>query len=67
MGIGKTTMAITTHHVQHIVNLIRVDIEANPRLYIWLVDDLDAGCPSNPAMLAKHGRDCLYAKTSLTY
>jgi hypothetical protein len=67
MGVGKTTIAIATHHVQHIVNLMRADIKASPNVHVSLVDNLDTECPSNIAVLKKYGFDCPCAKASPTH
>jgi hypothetical protein len=67
MGLGKTTIAIATHHVQHIVNLMRADIKARPHLHISSVDDSDTSCPSNLSVLKEYGFDCPCAKASPTH
>jgi hypothetical protein len=67
MGVGKTTIAIATNHIQHIVNLMRADVEASPRLHALLVDTSDTGCLSNSTVLDKYGLDCPCAEASPTY
>jgi hypothetical protein len=67
MGVGKTTIAIASHHVQHIVNLMHADIKASPHLHISAVDNQNTECPSNSTMLKKYGFDCPCAKSSPTH
>ncbi len=67
MGVGKTTIAIATSHIQHIVNLMIADIKANPDLHISSASPSDATCPSNSTAFGKYGFDCPCAKGSPTH
>lgn len=59
MGIGKTTIAIAVHHVQHLFNLISQHIADNPNSH-WLKENPgNSTCPSNSNMLMKFGFDCI--------
>jgi hypothetical protein len=67
MGIGKTTIAIAAHHVQHIINIMHDDILKAPRLHAGAVDISDSACPSNEQVVKKYGFDCPCAKASPTH
>jgi len=60
MGIGKTTIAIATCHIQHIINLIYDEIEKHPNQHIpdSSSDNKSVLCPSNMAIREKFGFDC---------
>jgi hypothetical protein len=58
MGIGKTTIAIAAHHVQHIINIMHNDILEVPLLHAGAADNSDTACPSNEQVVKKYGFDC---------
>ncbi|ESZ92640.1 hypothetical protein SBOR_6974 [Sclerotinia borealis F-4128] len=53
MGIGKTTMVLAIHWIQHIFNVMWADIRANPTAHA-----VPGECPTNKQMFRKHGFDC---------
>ncbi len=69
MGIGKTTIAIATCHVQHIINLMHAEIGEHPNQH--LPDDAtnneSTPCPSNLAMREKFGFDCPCSQSNPTW
>ena len=72
MGIGKTTMAIATHHVQHLINLARAHIDNNPELHfksgsLTTETGIATVCPTNDRMIQKFGLDCPCAPCSPTF
>ena len=66
MGIGKTTIAIVTHHMQHLVNMMRHDMENNPKAHLDNDQVEGAVCPSKTAVDFRFGLDCPCAKSSET-
>jgi hypothetical protein len=67
MGIGKTTIAIAAHHVQHIMNMMHSDIRKAPLLHAGAADNGDTACQSNEQVVKKYGFDCPCAALSPTY
>ena len=67
MGIGKTTIAIAAHHVQHIMNIMHNDIRKTPLLHAGPADNLDTACQSNEQVVKKYEFDCPCATLSPTY
>lgn len=53
MGIGKTTMALAIHWIQHIFNMIWADINANSKAHVT-----HGECPANKQMYRTYGFDC---------
>jgi hypothetical protein len=67
MVIGKTTIAIATIHIQHLINLMRADIQNRPQLHTQLGATSDDGCPHNVRVLQKYQLDCPCAESSPTH
>jgi hypothetical protein len=67
MGIGKTTIAIAAHHVQHIINIMHNDILEAPLLHAGAIDNSDTACPSNEQVVKIYGFDCPCATFSPTH
>ncbi|KAK6591460.1 hypothetical protein H4I95_12190 [Botrytis cinerea] len=53
MGIGKTTMALAVHWIQHIFNMMWADISANSKAHT-----AHGECPANKQMYKTYGFDC---------
>jgi hypothetical protein len=62
MGIGKTTISISTCHVQHIYNLMHAEISKHP--YQHYPSSGGQACLVNMEMLKTFGFDCPCAPTS---
>lgn len=58
MGIGKTTIAIATCHVQHLINLMHQDVLTHPKKHITGKASATATCPSNDQVKKKFNLDC---------
>ncbi|TGO31766.1 hypothetical protein BHYA_0414g00020 [Botrytis hyacinthi] len=58
MGIGKTTIAIATCHIQHLINLMHQDILTHPEKHITGKASATAICPSNDQVNKKFNMDC---------
>lgn len=72
MGIGKTTMALAVHHVQHVFNKMWAEIHrvnSNTPGKHWAKNSEDEmeQCPSNAHMKSKYGFDCPCHPSSLTH
>lgn len=72
MGIGKTTIAISIHHVQHTINRMWEQIWAEPDKHLFSSDDLSEPdmskvCPSQDPMMKRYGFDCPCYLTSPTH
>jgi hypothetical protein len=67
MGIGKTTIAFAVHRVQHLVNLMRADVDDLPDRHLS-VDDNDGStqCPSNDDIYKTFGLDCPCSSKNIT-
>jgi len=66
MGIGKTTIAIATCHIQHIFNLLYDEILKHPERHLPHDQPLGAPCPSNQAIYKRFGFDCPCALSGVT-
>jgi hypothetical protein len=68
MGIGKTTIALATHYIQHQMNKVYQHIERTPaQHYQSNQHSPNAVCPSQQEIFAKFGVDCPCVSTSPTY
>lgn len=67
MGIGKTTIAIASCHIQHIFNLMYKEIRSSSSSHLPNIQEPGVTCPSNEEMFSKFGFDCPCAKSSITY
>ncbi|KAK8900714.1 hypothetical protein QC760_010648 [Botrytis cinerea] len=67
MGIGKTTIAIATCHVQHLINLMHQHILLHPKEHVTGKSSMAGSCPSNDYMNRKYNLDCPCSISSPTH
>jgi hypothetical protein len=69
MGIGKTTMAIAVHVINHTLSIMRNEISLRPQQHLdgqARKADPVLQCPSNNKMLQKYGFDCPCSRANLS-
>ncbi len=69
MGVGKSTMVLAIHHIQHRINHIHEHISQNPKLHLQTPhskQDDNAICPINQKIIEMYGFHCVCFKSSPT-
>jgi len=57
MGIGKTSITLIQHRLQHLHNLMHANVAASPGQHLADPPN-DAPCPTNTEVFLKYGLDC---------